>query len=170
MNTQRVLSSMTTLPRLQTIPQAARSSAALIHLSPLLGYMLPSFGHLLGPALAWLLLRDRDPALDDQGKEALNFQLSLTLYSLILSALFTILFMLGFLGGLGGGLLTAIGLDPSGVLAALGFMGPFAVFFAFLIPMLLLFSLLPLFFMILAVLRVNQGQPYRYPLTLRLIR
>ena len=39
------------------------------------------FGNLLGTLVIWLLKRETSPFLDDQGKEAINFQLSCTIYA-----------------------------------------------------------------------------------------
>ena len=56
------------------------------HLSALAGIVLPSFGHILGPLIVWLVKKDTMPFVDDQGKEALNFQLTMTI-ALFLSAI-----------------------------------------------------------------------------------
>ena len=51
------------------------------HLSALL---LGGFGlGWLGPLVIWLIQREKMPLVDDQGKEALNFQISLIIYSLV---------------------------------------------------------------------------------------
>ncbi|MCF8232282.1 MAG: DUF4870 domain-containing protein [Bacteroidales bacterium] len=56
--------------------------AMLVHFSALSGLFIP-FGNLLGPLVVWLLKKDQSVFVDDQGKEALNFQLSMLIYSLI---------------------------------------------------------------------------------------
>jgi uncharacterized Tic20 family protein len=45
------------------------------------------FGHLLGPLTVWLFKRKTYPFVDAQGRESLNFQLSMTLYALIAALL-----------------------------------------------------------------------------------
>ena len=102
--------------------------------------------------------------LDQQGKEALNFQLSVWLYAFLTGLLFLALFSLGLLGGVFG---AAAG---SPHLGALALFGSLAAFFAFFIPASLVLWALPLVVMLLAVLRVSQGQAYRYPLRIRFIR
>ncbi len=52
------------------------------HLAALAGYIIP-FGHILGPLVVWLVKREEYPFVADQGKEALNFQISITIYGLI---------------------------------------------------------------------------------------
>ncbi len=54
--------------------------AALVHLAACAGAIVP-FGHLLGPLLVWLGNRARFPGTETHGKEALNFQLSVTVYA-----------------------------------------------------------------------------------------
>lgn len=146
------------------IPEPERTPALLIHLSPLLGIVVPGLGNVLGSVAAWLAYRDRSPVLDDQGKEALNFQLSVWLYSLVIGLLFFVLFSLGLLGGLFG---AAAGSPDMGAFAVFGSL---AAFFAFFLPVSLVLWAFPLVVMLLAVLRVNQGQTYRYPLSIRFLR
>ena len=50
--------------------------AALAHFSALASYLIP-FGNFAGPLIVWWLKKDAMPFVDDQGKEALNFQITL---------------------------------------------------------------------------------------------
>lgn len=74
-----------------------RTYGMVIHLSALAAYVLPAFGAVLGPLVAWLMLKDRSAYADDQGKEALNFQLSLLIVSAGLIIFGIVTFGLGFL-------------------------------------------------------------------------
>jgi len=56
--------------------------AMICHLSVLSVYILLPFGHLLGPLIVWLAKRDRSYYIDWHGREALNFNFSVTLYAL----------------------------------------------------------------------------------------
>jgi uncharacterized Tic20 family protein len=56
--------------------------AMVCHLSIFSGYLIVPFGHLLGPLIIWLAKRDRSYFIDWHGREALNFNISITLYSL----------------------------------------------------------------------------------------
>lgn len=60
----------------------ARMFGMWAHLAAFSGFVIP-FGHLLGPLLVWLIKREEHPFVDDQGREALNFQLSMSLYYVI---------------------------------------------------------------------------------------
>jgi len=67
-----------------------RTYSMLCHLSALSGLIIP-FGNVIGPLVFWLLKKDEYPEVDRQGKAALNFQLSLTIYSIIAAILIVIL-------------------------------------------------------------------------------
>jgi uncharacterized Tic20 family protein len=49
--------------------------AMFCHLSVLCGYVVP-FGNIVGPLVCWMIKRDEYPLVADQGKEALNFQIT----------------------------------------------------------------------------------------------
>lgn len=61
---------------------APRNWAAACHLAALCGYASMPMGFVLGPLIVWAIARDKHPLVDDQGKEAINFQLSILLYTL----------------------------------------------------------------------------------------
>lgn len=63
--------------------KSARTWATLCHIGGLAGCFLPWLAHLAVPLLVWLFKRNDHPLIDEQGKESLNFQLSLTLYSVL---------------------------------------------------------------------------------------
>lgn len=65
-----------------SIEPNAKTWAMAAHLSALSAVVGVPFGHVLGPLVVWLIAKDRHPFIDDQGKEALNFQLSMTIYGL----------------------------------------------------------------------------------------
>lgn len=59
-----------------------KSIGSLIHLSTLSQYLIP-FGNYLLPLLIWSSSKDKSTFIDTNGKQALNFQLSILLYTLI---------------------------------------------------------------------------------------
>lgn len=65
--------------------------ATLAHLSALLGGLATSpfggWGCFAGPLLVWLFKRSDMPFVDHQGKEALNFNITLAIFSLVLQLL-----------------------------------------------------------------------------------
>ena len=62
--------------------QEVRQWAMFCHFSAFLGLLFP-FGNLIGPLIIWQLKKDLHPFIDDQGKEALNFQISVALGALL---------------------------------------------------------------------------------------
>ena len=62
------------------------TNAFLIHISAFAGFMFP-FGNIITPLIAWQTLKDRSVFLDEQGKEAINFNISYTLYVFLISIL-----------------------------------------------------------------------------------
>ena len=67
-----------------------RTWAMLCHFSAFAGLIFP-FGNFLAPLIIWLIKKEELPFVDDQGKEVLNFQLSMIIYFLISGILCIIL-------------------------------------------------------------------------------
>ena len=65
-----------------TVDQEIRNTAVAAHLSTLAGLVVP-FGSVIGPLAVWLTRRDRDRFIDDTGREALNFGISIAIYGLV---------------------------------------------------------------------------------------
>ena len=63
----------------------------LCHLTALCLYIGIPFGNLIVPLVIWLTKKDRYPFVDEQGKECLNFQISMTIYAIIAGVLCYIL-------------------------------------------------------------------------------
>ncbi|MGD8377533.1 MAG: DUF4870 domain-containing protein [Acidobacteriota bacterium] len=61
------------------ISRDARRWAMLAHLTALAGLLGNGIGFLIGPLVVWLVKREDDPFIDQQGKEAVNFQLTMFL-------------------------------------------------------------------------------------------
>lgn len=66
-----------------------RTWGMLAHLSSLLGGLVTTafggnWGCFIGPLVVWLVKKDTMPFVDDQGKEALNFNITIAIISLVL--------------------------------------------------------------------------------------
>ncbi|HVR95194.1 MAG TPA: DUF4870 domain-containing protein [Thermoanaerobaculia bacterium] len=59
-----------------------RTFAMVCHVSSLVGLVVP-LGNIIAPLVIWLIKKDTMPFVDDQGKESLNFQISVTIYLLL---------------------------------------------------------------------------------------
>lgn len=78
--------------------QEERQWAMFAHLSSLLGGVLTGgFGVFIGPLVIWLIKKDTMPFVDDQGKEALNFNITLAILGVALVILTVITFGIGIL-------------------------------------------------------------------------
>lgn len=71
-------------------PKDERMWGMLTHLSALSGLIVPP-GIILGPLIIWLIKRDQSYYVNQQGKEALNFNISYTIYFLISGILIFVL-------------------------------------------------------------------------------
>lgn len=65
--------------------------ATFTHLSGLALYIGIPFGNVLGPFALWLLKHKEMPFVDDQGKEAINFQISMSIYLIVAGILVLLL-------------------------------------------------------------------------------
>lgn len=64
--------------------------ATLCHLSTFIGFVVP-LAHIIAPLVIWLIQKEKLPLVDDQGKEALNFQISMTIYYVVAALLMFLL-------------------------------------------------------------------------------
>ncbi len=69
-----------------------KNLAAFTHLSTLTQYCIP-FGNYIFPILIWSSKKDESEFIDFNGKQVLNFQLSILLYTLILAIIAVPIFM-----------------------------------------------------------------------------
>jgi uncharacterized protein len=64
------------------------------HLAALAGFIIP-FGNMIGPLVVWQIKKNEMPFVDDQGKESLNFQITVSI-AVFVSTLLTVI-LIGFL-------------------------------------------------------------------------
>lgn len=77
-------------------PDANEKQFALfVHLSALLGLVLSPLAAVIAPLVMWQIKKNESAFIDDQGKEAVNFNLTLLLIGLALIILTIITFGLG---------------------------------------------------------------------------
>jgi len=99
------------------------------HLSAMAGYIIP-FGSIVGPLIIWSLKKDEFPFVDEQGKEALNFQISMFIY-LVISAIL--------------------------IIVVIGIM------------LLIALGIFQLIMIIIASVKANNGESFRYPLSIKFL-
>jgi uncharacterized Tic20 family protein len=110
--------------------QDAKTWAMLCHLAALAGYVVP-FGNVIGPLVAWQIKKDSSEFVDYNGKESLNFQITVTLA--IIASIPLVLVLIGIL-------------------------------------MLIVIPIAALVLVIIAGIKAGNGEVYRYPMTIRLIK
>jgi uncharacterized protein len=82
MNESNVGAVTSTLPT-----QDERTWGMIAHLSAFAGLILPFAGSALGPLVVWLVKRDQSEFVGDQGKEALNFNITVLIASVACAVL-----------------------------------------------------------------------------------
>lgn len=118
-------------PGSKEVNKDARMWAMICHLAALAGLVVPVVGCIIGPLIVWQIKKEEFPFVDEQGKEAVNFQISVLIYGIVAGLL---------------------------CFACIGF---------FLLPAVVIFDLI---FMLIAAVKANNGEHYRYPLTIRFIK
>ena len=110
-------------PAVQDSEKQARTWAMACHLSALVG--------ILGPLIVWLIKKDENKLIDENGKEALNFQISIMIY----------------------------------------FAGAFLLTFILIgIPLMFALGIANLVLIVTAAVKVSNGESYKYPMAIRLIK
>lgn len=64
-------------------PKKERTWATFCHITALIAFLGIPFGNILGPFIVWILKKNEMPLVDEEGKESLNFQISMSIYILI---------------------------------------------------------------------------------------
>ena len=77
-----------------TMSSDERMWGMLCHLSALTGFF-SGIGFILGPLIVWLLKKDQYSFVDEQGKEALNFQI--TMFIAAVACMLLMLILIGIL-------------------------------------------------------------------------
>jgi len=118
-------------PGSKEVNKDARMWAMICHLAGLAGLVVPVVGCIIGPLIVWQIKKEEFPFVDEQGKEAVNFQISMLIYGIVAGLL---------------------------CFACIGFV---------LLPAVVIFDLI---FLLIAAVKANNGEHYRYPLTIRFIK
>lgn len=145
-----------------------KTIAALTHLSALLQYFIP-FGNFIFPIIIWSSKKDKSELIDYNGKQIINFQISLFLYSLLciliaIPAFSTVIFS---------------SMDFSELLNnheffwnEINYADNVGTITIGIISVILFFILkvLEFFLIIIASINASNGEKYNYPLTINFIK
>ncbi|MBB3103501.1 DUF4870 domain-containing protein [Azomonas macrocytogenes] len=69
------------------LDRETRQWAMLCHYAAFFGLMVPMIGNVIGPLILWQLKREAHSFIDQQGKEALNFQITYSILMMICGVL-----------------------------------------------------------------------------------
>lgn len=135
-------------------------NAFLIHISAFAGFIFP-FGHIITPLIAWQTLKERSPFLNEQGKEAVNFNLSYTLYAFILTLAFIPFAMGTFFRNASNfdNFQMNFDFNTNNILGFIGFGTITGILY-----------LLGIALVIIASLKAKDGENYKYPFTIKFIK
>ncbi len=117
-----------------------RTWASVGHLSSLSALVGVPFGHVLGPLIIYLIKKGQNPWLDQHLKEALNYNISWTIYGTV-----------------------------AGMVGVLFFFATLGIGALLCVPVAAAFALMWLIFPIVAAVKASNVEGYRYPLTIRFI-
>ncbi|RAJ27962.1 hypothetical protein LX77_00536 [Gelidibacter algens] len=142
-----------------------KNIATFIHLSTFSRFIIP-FGNFIGPIILWTINKEKSEFIDAHGKQAINFQISILLYAVILGALTIPFFIFNLLSHID--FLDFNGFDnvhinigkPSPLLYITGGFGVLAI----------IGFILELIFIVVASLKARDGEFYKYPLTINFLK
>lgn len=142
-----------------------KNLATVIHLSTFTRFFIP-FGNFIGPIVLWAANKDKSEFVDQHGKQAINFQISILLYAIIIGTISVPFFIFKLFSGLD--VIDFNGFhnfhinvgEPSPLLYIGGGLGALAII-AFLIELALIVK---------ASLTARDGKLYNYPLTINFLK
>ena len=127
-------------PLFVDISSSERQWAMFAHLSAVAAIWMFGLG-LVGPLIVWLIKKDEMKFVDDQGKEALNFQLNIVLLGVTL-----------------------------GIISIPLVVVTFGLVMLLVVPLATGLVVLDIIFAVIAAMKANSGEAYRYPYIIRLIK
>ncbi|MCB1626024.1 MAG: DUF4870 domain-containing protein [Pseudomonadales bacterium] len=64
-----------------------RNMGLFAHLAALAGFVIPMAGNIIGPLVIWLTQKDKSAFVADQGAEAINFNITVSIVAVVLWAI-----------------------------------------------------------------------------------
>ena len=134
------------------------TNAFLLHISAFAGFMFP-FGNIITPLIAWQTLKDRSTFLDEQGKEAINFNISYSLYIFILTMAFIPVALGSIFRNFDNFNHMNINFDSHNFYGVIGVASLAGIL-----------GLIKVALIIIAALKAKEGENYKYPFTIKFIK
>ena len=146
---------------------ANKNIATLLHLSALTQYFFP-LGNLIFPALLWSLKKNESEFVDYNGKQAVNFQLSLFLYMFILVVIAAPIFIYTLVRDINFNVIsTHEYFIQDFSIGKITWLVMIAIIAVFLVIGLKIAEFVCILY---ASVKSNKGEKYNYPLTINFIR
>ena len=150
------------------ITNTEKNWATLTHIGAFGQYLFP-LGNFIIPIIIWSSKKNESEFIDNNGKQCINFQLRVFLYSLILGAIFVPAFFITFLSHI---TFNELIHDRHFIIQDLNFSenvglittGAIAIFF------LVCLKIAEFFLIIQAAVKTANGERYSYPLTLKFMK
>jgi uncharacterized Tic20 family protein len=145
-----------------------KNTATFTHLSTLTQYFIP-FGNYIFPILIWSSKKDKSEFIDHHGKQVLNFQLSMLMYSLILGLIAIPIFLVTIFQNIP---FDAVIHDDNFVINHFSFENIGGIAVVAILAVVIFFSLkvAEFFLIIYAAIKTSNGEKYKYPLTIPFIK
>jgi len=145
-----------------------KTTAALVHLSTLTQYFIP-FGNYIFPIIIWGASKKDSDYIDHHGKQAINFQLSLLLYTLILSLIAIPIFVFTIFKNIP---MNAIIDGDDFIIENFSLEHITGIVVVAITAVVLFFTLkvAEFFLIIYATVKAANGERYKYPLTINFIK
>ncbi|RKR11073.1 hypothetical protein C8C83_2771 [Flavobacterium sp. 90] len=145
-----------------------RNTATFTHLSTLSQYIIP-FGNYIFPILIWSSYKDKSEFVNHHGKQALNFQLSVLLYTLILALIAIPIFIAVVFQNLP---VEAIFNNDDFYIRNFNFQGNIGLLSigATAVVLFGVLKFVEFFLVIYASIKASNGELYKYPLTINFIK
>ncbi|WP_026705848.1 DUF4870 domain-containing protein [Flavobacterium soli] len=145
----------------------SKTTATLIHLSALSQYFIP-FGNFIFPIIIWSSSKDKSTYIDAQGKQSINFNLSLLMYSFLMALVAVPLFFVSVFSKAkyvnvnhGDFFIEDFNMtEISGLLVTA----------IVIICLFILLKILEFFLIIYAAVKTSNGYDYKYPLTINFLK
>ena len=143
------------------------NTATAIHLSSLSQYCIP-LGNFIFPIIIWASSKDKSKFVDEQGKEVINFQLSLFIYSLVLALISipTILILIFSNGGFSHQGSSEYMIENFNFAEFSGGLIIAAIALLFLV----IIKTTEFFLIIYAAVKSSQGNHFKYPFTINFLK
>lgn len=148
--------------------QNHRTTAMLIHLFTFGKWFFP-FGNFILPLILWSLNSNKSSFIDKHGRSVLNFQLSITLYTIITFILASIIILI-VIGSGGSDLLRQFDGSEFPFKQHTGILVTIIAVAIIMIGCLIIISIIDLVYTIIGAINASNGMVHQYPITINFIK